>query len=130
MGALPRPCNDPSGCGELVKGASRCPAHRIKATKKHHPKSHPHANSYRFQKLSLSVRKTQPWCLDCNATVDLCADHIIPIAERPDLAYERLNLTTRCRRCNGRRADTCTDTERQAVLDAIAARRRRLPASS
>jgi hypothetical protein len=57
---------------------------------------------------------------------DLCADHIVPIAERPDLAHDELNITVRCRSCNGRRGDTCTDAERQQVLDAIEARKQRL----
>lgn len=70
----------------------------------------------------------QPWCIEpgCGATTDLCADHIISIAERPDLAFDELNVTVRCRRHNGLRADNCTDQERQQVLDAIAARKRRL----
>jgi hypothetical protein len=57
--------------------------------------------------------------------VSVCGDHVIPIAERPDLAYE-LNTTVRYRPCNGRRADNCTDLERQTVLDAIAAGKARL----
>lgn len=67
----------------------------------------------------------QPWCLDCGATDDLCTDHIIPIADRPDLAFEELNVTVRCRSCNGRRGAHCTDEERNAVLSAIAKRLRR-----
>ena len=49
-----------------------------------------------------------------------------PIAERPDLAHEQLNVTVRCRSCNGRRGDTYTDAERAEVLNAIGLRRERL----
>ncbi|ETB13982.1 HNH endonuclease [Mycobacterium avium] len=75
-----------------------------------------------MKRLSKATRKAQPWCLDCRSTTDLTCDHIIPVAERPDLAWEPLNLTTRCRSCNGRRGNRCTDAERGQVLDAIAAR--------
>lgn len=60
--------------------------------------------------------------MDCGTKDNLTGDHIIPVSERPDLAYELLNVTVRCRSCNGRRANHCTDAERQQVLDALAAR--------
>ncbi|WP_165612471.1 HNH endonuclease [Mycobacteroides chelonae] len=79
--------------------------------------------------MSMRARKQQPWCIDCGTTSALTADHIIPIAERPDLAYEELNITVRCRTCNGRRADHCTDADRNQVLAAIAARVKRQSSS-
>lgn len=118
---LPKPC---LGCGEPVIGASRCLECR-RYPNKHHDRIHPHSNSARWKRLSQQTRKRQPFCLDCAATENLCADHIIPVADAPDLAYVRENVTVRCKQCNGRRAATCTDAERQQVLDAIATRKAR-----
>ena len=114
-----RPC---IGCGVLIAKGGRC---RPCTPKRARPQGHPHTNTGRWKKLSAKVRKAQPWCLDCGATIDLCADHIISVDERPDLAFEPLNLTTRCRTCNGRRGNTCTEKERGQVLATIAARTER-----
>ncbi|MFT9539150.1 HNH endonuclease [Mycobacteroides abscessus] len=111
-----RPC---LGCGRLIAKGSRC---SVCTPRRDRPKNHPHTNTTRWKKLSATARRQQPWCLDCGTTEYLCADHIIPVAERPDLAYEELNITVRCRTCNGRRADHCTDADRNQVLAAIAAR--------
>ncbi|WP_418002165.1 HNH endonuclease [Mycobacterium sp. PDNC021] len=114
-----KPC---LGCGRLISKGSRC----AQCTpKRQRPQGHPHTNTGRWKRLSQATRKAQPWCLDCRRADRLQADHIIPIAERPDLAFEPLNLTTRCASCNGRRGDRCTDTERAQVLTAIAARKQR-----
>ncbi|WP_201407773.1 HNH endonuclease [Mycobacterium intracellulare] len=67
----------------------------------------------------------QPFC-PCGATSQLEADHIIPVAVAPELAYEILNLTTRCRTCNARRGTNYTEAEGQAVRAAIAARKQRV----
>lgn len=36
----------------------------------------------------------------------LTVDHIIPVAARPDLAFEETNLQVLCRACNGRKGAT------------------------
>lgn len=61
----------------------------------------------------------QPWCLDCGASEDLCADHIIPLAVAPELAMTAENVTVRCRACNGRRADRYSVADAQGVVDAL-----------
>lgn len=114
-----RPC---IGCGKLIAKGSRCGQC---TPKRQRPQGHPHTNNGRMKRLSKATRKAQPWCLDCRTATDLTADHVIPVAERPDLAFEPLNLTTRCRSCNGRRGDRCTDAERAQVLDAITQRHKR-----
>ena len=113
---MKRPC---IGCGCLIDRGSRCGPCTPKRTR---PAGHPHNNTGRWKRLSAKARRAQPWCLDCGAITDLCADHIIPVAERPDLAHDELNLTVRCRSCNGRRGDRCTDAERHRVLAALDAR--------
>jgi hypothetical protein len=65
------------------------------------------------------------FCEMCSATDRLSVDHVIPVSERPDLAYEILNTRVLCLSCNGRRGNNCTDAEREAVLNAITAKKER-----
>ena len=121
MSGLPRPCTH-WDCGELTE-QSRCPEHRIKrskSTRKGHAR-----NAARWQKLRAKCVAMMPWCLDCGRTDQLEADHIVPVAIAPELAYEILNTTTRCRRCNAKRGTTYTEEEEKAVRTAIAARKQR-----
>ena len=67
----------------------------------------------------------QPWCTDCSTTSDLTVDHIVPKSEAPELVYEMANLAVRCRSCNSKRGTNCTDDERKAVQNAVAARKAR-----
>lgn len=78
-----------------------------------------------WRRLSTRARRLQPFCLDCGGRDDLTADHIIPVAEAPELAHEPLNITVRCRPCNSVKGDRCTDADRAAVLAAITARKHR-----
>jgi 5-methylcytosine-specific restriction endonuclease McrA len=71
------------------------------------------------------VRVHDAWCLDCGRTDQLEADHIVPVAVAPELAFETLNLVTRCRTRNTKRGTTYTEEEEQAVPTAIAARKQR-----
>ncbi len=114
-------------CGDLSP-QSRCPEHTLKNTPR--PRGHIY-DTPRWRRLSAAARRASPACEipGCQST-DLTTDHIIPVSIDPSLALEPLNTRVICRRHNGMRANTCTDTERQAVLDAIAARRRRLAARS
>ena len=120
-----RPC---LGCGEPTAG-TRCPTCAAERQRQHdarRDRKHPHWNPTRWQKLSRRVRKLQPFCVDCGATADLCADHIIPVAERPDLAYRVENVAVRCRSCNGRKANRPpNDQERTEVEQRLAHRRGR-----
>ena len=86
-------------CGE-PSDRSRCPEHRLDD----HPnrdRKHLHNNTTRWKKLSRRLRRMQPWCSTCGATDDLTVDHIVPLTQRPDLAYELTNLDILCRSCNG-----------------------------
>ncbi len=89
------------------------------------PPKHKHLHTTRWTKLSKRLRKASPFCESCGTTTDLVVDHIIPLSERADLAYEPLNCRVLCRTENASRRATCTDEERQMVLDRIAARKRR-----
>lgn len=116
------PCLD---CGEPAHG-SRCPDHqgdRERVREAHRDRHAIRANPARWKNLSARVRRMQPWCTACAATTDLSADHVIPITDRPDLAYRQENLTVLCRTCNGRKAGRApTDAERQDVLSRLPAR--------
>ena len=110
-----RPC---AQCGDIIATGTYCTECKPKpaATTKVRPKGHVHTNTTRWKRLSDKARKLQPWCVDCGAHDDLTGDHIIPVSEDPTLAYEVLNIAVRCRTCNSRRGNRCTDEERQAVL--------------
>jgi len=62
----------------------------------------------RWRDLSARVRREEPTCWlrlpGCTGASDT-ADHIIPAAIRPHLAYERSNLRGACHNCNSRRKD-------------------------
>lgn len=66
-----------------------------------------------------------PWCLDCGSTQQLEADHILPAVLFPELIYEPLNVTTRCRTHNARRGINYTEAEERQVCSAIQDRRDR-----
>ena len=42
----------------------------------------------------------QPWCVDCGATTDLTADHVVPLARGGRNDGQRQTL---CRSCNSRK---------------------------
>lgn len=57
----------------------------------------------RWRALSARLRKTIGACQDCGSQNDLTVDHVIPISDRPDLAYTLSNLRVLCRPCHGRK---------------------------
>ena len=124
-----RPC---AQCGDIIATGTYCTECKPKpaATTKVRPKGHVHTNTTRWKRLSDKARKLQPWCVDCGAHDDLTGDHIIPVSEDPTLAYEVLNIAVRCRTCNSRRGNRCTDEERQAVLSTCKRARRAWPSST
>ena len=85
-----RLCN---GCGgrfppaELKRGRCRnCQIRRYDHTHK---------------RLARMVIARHPYCVDCGATDDLCADHIVPRSQGGANVIE--NYAVRCRSCNSRR---------------------------
>lgn len=84
-------------CGE-PSPRSRCPDHQNhKSSAGRHAV---HLNNTRWKKLSRKLRRMQPFCSTCGAREDLTVDHIVPLTERPDLAYDLDNLDILCRSCN------------------------------
>ena len=61
-----------------------------------------------WRQLSIQVRQEEPICWlqypgICTGLSDT-ADHIIPIDDRPDLAFSRANCRGACRACNSKRS--------------------------
>lgn len=118
---IARPC---IRCGEPITFGSYCGD--CKPDRK--PSDHvAWKNNGKWKNLSAKARKLQPWCLDCRATTDLCADHIIPFSVAPELAHSIENLTVRCRSCNGRRGNTFAPDEAQQVVARLHAAYKRHP---
>lgn len=96
------------GCHRLFAGpGSRCPACRYRWQQAYDAARPAHHDVYRtaaWRKLSAEVRDGAVRCHWCaKATTRLLADHIIPVAQRPDLAMDRANLVPSCYGCNTRR---------------------------
>lgn len=116
--ALLKPCwvDD---CGELSDQA-RCPTHRPTRNKALNIR-----DTARWQRLRKRVIAMTGHCEWCGTTTDLTADHVIPISERPDLAFEPLNVRCLCDLDNSRRGNKCTEYERNSVLAAFEVKRKR-----
>ena len=113
-------------CGEdALPGKYHCADCKPERTNRSSAPSHPYLATHRWKSLSLRLRKASPFCELCGSTTNLCVDHIIPASEDPSLIFVKENLRVLCRLCNTRKKDSCTDAERQRVLEAIAARKRR-----
>ncbi|MEM9043500.1 MAG: HNH endonuclease [Pseudomonadota bacterium] len=54
----------------------------------------------RFRK---AVIKDQPYCERCGSTDRLNVDHIISVADRPDLRLDRSNVRVLCQSCHSSR---------------------------
>ena len=61
-------------------------------------------NSRQWRKLRQMLLASEPLCRYCKelgkATPAEIADHIIPVKERPDLAFDMDNLQGLCKRCH------------------------------
>ena len=97
------------GCGQLVSPGPRCASCR-RAWERAYDRSKPEWHSvYRtaaWRRLSLEVRQAESRCRHCLrplALKDRIADHLAPLSERPDLAYDRDNLAVACKGCNTKR---------------------------
>lgn len=103
-------------CGEIAESL-RCDQHRGEHEADRRPDRDRKTNGAKWQRISKRVRQMMPWCLDCGRTTDLTADHIVPVAARPDLEFELANLTTRCRPCNAVKGDTMPDAATVAAVE-------------
>lgn len=72
--------------------------------------------------MSSRIRQQVGFCELCGATTDLTADHIIPRQEAPALMYNPANIRVLCRTHNSERGTNVTDSERNRVYAAVAAR--------
>lgn len=107
-----KPC---ATCGEPAP-ATYCDEHRPVDTRaKVRTAGHVHTNTAAWKRLSKRLRRMSPFCEFCGATEALSVDHIIPVSERPELAYEVANCRVLCLVCNGRRASKVTAAERAEV---------------
>lgn len=97
------------GCGTLCAPGPRCYACRKAATRAYdgtRPAHHKLYATAAWRNLSAEVRASASrcrWCLRPLAIGERVADHIVPLADRPDLALSRDNLAVSCRGCNTRR---------------------------
>jgi 5-methylcytosine-specific restriction endonuclease McrA len=95
------------GCGRLVAGANRCEDCQRAARKAYDATRPDHHRLYQtpeWRRLSAEVRASARRCFWCLLpSRRLVADHVLPLAQRPDLALEVTNLVASCYGCNRRR---------------------------
>jgi 5-methylcytosine-specific restriction endonuclease McrA len=61
-------------------------------------------SSKRWKALRLRVLRRDNWqCVQCGARGRVEVDHILPVRDRPDLAFDEDNLQTLCRRHHSRK---------------------------
>lgn len=119
------------GCGRLVSPGPRCPDCKRTRTRIYdaaRPSHHGVYGTAEWRRLSAAVRASATRCHWCGKlTSRLVADHVRPLAERPDLAYELSNVVPSCVGCNVRRGRNLAPTRwRQVTVDELVARKRRL----
>lgn len=73
-----------------------------------------HSRGYakEHKRLAAQVIAAHPFCVDCGATTDLCADHVLPISRGGTNTLD--NYQVRCRSCNTARRDV--DRRRPAAI--------------
>ena len=58
-------------------------------------------NDPRWKAAKLACKERDDYrCVRCDSTEDLSVDHILPLSEYPELAFELENLQTLCRDCH------------------------------
>jgi 5-methylcytosine-specific restriction endonuclease McrA len=102
--ALATRCLD---CGARTKGSrcSACQARRSAARGTTTQRGYGAAHQRRARR----AIALQPWCSICGSATDLTADHITPLARG---GHPLGPLRVLCRRCNSRRAQGLTSTDR------------------
>ena len=93
----PKPCQHP-GCGVLTKGTYCEPHSHRRAT------STARGYGYAWQKQRERKPRTEPLCRICTAegraTLAVEVDHIIRVADRPELRASWDNLQSLCQPCH------------------------------
>jgi 5-methylcytosine-specific restriction protein A len=98
---------------EVIQMPSRMPSYRPPRLRTHSRRDdsvRPNASARGYtdkqhRKWRQAVLTRDAWaCVDCGR-IDQAnhADHIVPVAERPDLRYELTNGACRCRACHSRK---------------------------
>ncbi len=102
-------CSHP-GCRKLTDGTPKCEAHTaIKRPARYVPRKEKDRflDSAAWRKLSKWKLQATPYCEDCRDNGEIRpandVDHVIPRAERPDLALNEDNLRSLCDSCHGRK---------------------------
>lgn len=58
----------------------------------------------RWKALRMQALERDDWrCVQCGARKGLECDHVLPVRDRPDLAYSLANLQILCGRCHARK---------------------------
>lgn len=66
----------------------------------------------RWPALRLQALRRDGWqCVECGSRVRLEVDHVLPVRDRPDLAFTLDNLQVLCSRCHTRK--TASDIGRE-----------------
>lgn len=72
--------------------------------------SHSPPGTHQWRKLRSAKLDANPRCETCRQRPATEVDHVIPLAERPDLRYDWDNLSSICRDCH--RAKTAEESRR------------------
>lgn len=97
-----RPCTHP-GCGQLVRGGSRCPKHRTnRQAEKDRGSRIERGYDKRWQKLRLLILNRDPLCQICGKAPATEVDHIVAMAKGGSRDDED-NLRGVCRPCHSRK---------------------------
>lgn len=83
------------GCPALVVGVPRCPEHTT-PTRTHSPEQRRFYSSSRWRRISLQVRREEPFCRECKRARSQLTDHINGRWED----CRRENLRALCSPCN------------------------------
>lgn len=103
-----RPCTHP-GCPALVPGGGACQAHQQAATRAHDERRGSAASrgyDALWRRLRVQFLRRNPLCqcdecaADRRVTIAEVVDHVVPIAERPDLRLVWSNLRAMSKRCH------------------------------
>ena len=58
----------------------------------------------RWKLVRTEAKRRDGWkCVQCGSRIRLEVDHVLPVRDRPDLAFEITNLQTLCGSCHGRK---------------------------
>lgn len=100
-----RPCAHP-GCSAIVRGGSRCNAHRLPPRPDQRPSAARRGYDSEWQRKRKMYLTAHPWCVDpFDIHFDLVAavvvDHIVPLSQGGK--DDETNYQSLCRTCNNKK---------------------------